>query len=98
MYLFIHIFKATMFLLPVPLLPLLVGVAIYSVLVPSLLYRFPGSFSIGEVIIVGQGLTLLILDVLLQLASQVRAFLSCCHGTILEVMVYISIYVNVQFN
>eukprot|EP00731_Ephydatia_muelleri_P025952 Em0018g52a len=56
----------------VPLLPLLVGVAIYSVLVPSLLYRFPGSFSIGEVIIVGQGLTLLILDVLLQLASQFK--------------------------
>lgn len=80
-----------MFLLPVPLLPLLVGVAVYSVLVPSLLYRFPGSFSIGEAIIVGQGLTLLILDVLLQLASQVRELLLHCHirSTTLEALVLV---------
>jgi hypothetical protein len=44
---------------------------VYSVLVPWLLHVFPASFTLGEVMVVSQGLTLLVADTTLQLLAMV---------------------------
>ena len=55
----------------VPYWLLLPCIMIYSILLPWLLMTFPTSFTICEAMIVGQSLTLLIIDTVLQLIAIV---------------------------
>ena len=56
---------------PVPLWPILAGVGIYTALCPWLLYTFPQSFTLGEAMIVSQGITVMLVDTGIQLLSTV---------------------------
>lgn len=55
----------------VPLWITLVGAAIYSLLGVWLLNTFPKSFTMGEAMIVAQGLAILFLDTVMQLLTLV---------------------------
>ena len=45
---------------------------VYSVLIGWLVHCFPLSFTLGEAMIVGQGITLMVIDTGLQLLQMVR--------------------------
>ena len=64
---------------------LLACMVVYSVLVGWLLHCFPLSFTLVEAMIVGQGVTLMVIDTGLQLLQMVRdvtegldTHLNCC--------------------
>ena len=58
-----------------PLFPLLAHSILYSLLVPFLIYSFPDSFTLCEVSLISQGVSLLITDCTLVVATKVSVLL-----------------------
>ena len=53
------------------------AIVMYSIMVPWCLYTFPNSFSLGEAVIVCQGLTMMFIDTSIQLVHLVSNDMLC---------------------